>query len=374
MYLKDLINPGLLRHDIDEGLIRVQRHPALPLSIYNYTEKAQFSRTWNTATLNCRGLIADDDGWIVARPFPKFFNWDEKPPKGQRFKMDLDEPVVVTDKLDGSLGILYPAGNGNYHIATRGSFTSNQALHASAVWWSKYEKEFGYRINPRMTYLFEIIYPENRIVVDYNGMDDLVLLGAVDKETGFIYGPEFFPGWPGPSARVFPHRTLRKAVSAKPRAGKEGFVVRSLSDGLMVKVKYDDYVSLHKVVTGLNEKEIWRRCMKADLLTGCDKGIVDVQEEILRDIPDEMHQWVTGVAQRLYTSVVSATYQAHAVFMQALPSRITGLSDRDARKRFAQRIQGREPWLRTVLWMMYDDKSPREFLWKRIEPKGDVKK
>ena len=37
---------------------------------------------------------------------------------------------------------------------------------------------------PGKTYLFEIIYPENRIVVDYGDYKGLVLIDVIDNETG----------------------------------------------------------------------------------------------------------------------------------------------------------------------------------------------
>jgi putative RNA ligase len=40
-----------------------------------------------------------------------------------------------------------------------------------------------------MTVLVEIVYPANRIVLDYGGLDDLILLGAVDIATGRTFGP-----------------------------------------------------------------------------------------------------------------------------------------------------------------------------------------
>lgn len=375
MHINELINPASLRHDLDQGFIRVQTHPTLPLRIYNYTEKAQFSKHWNKATLTCRGLIVDNDGRVVARPFPKFFNWDEQPPKGRRFKMDLDEPAVVTDKMDGSLGILYrkplvaqeqSSGNrpteisGEYAIATRGSFTSDQAIHATKIWEAKYAWGFEYRMNPGLTYLFEIVYPENRIVVDYKGLDDLVLIGAVDTEGGFIYGPEMLPGWPGPRAQVFLYETLREAVQAKPRAGKEGFVVRSLSDNLMVKIKQEDYVRLHRIVTGLNEKEVWRRLREG--------------EELLADIPDELHDWVVGVAKPLRNRHVGTLLE-----VQRLVDLWFKTSDPGSeRKDFAEYLETCNPpaWLRSAAWLEYDgnDIKLRDFLWKQLEPKGDVKK
>lgn len=370
MHINELINPASLDHDIKEGFIRVQTHPSLPLKIYNYTEKAQFSKHWNKATLTCRGLIVRDDGTVVARPFPKFFNWNEPKPKGREHQLGMDEPVTVSDKLDGSLGILY-RHQGIEYIATRGSFTSDQAQHATKIYHERYLNDFGLRMNPRMTFLFEIIYPENRIVVDYNGLDDLVLIGAVDIEGGFVYGPEMVPGWHGPKARVFPYKTLSEAVQAKPRPGKEGFVVRSLSDGLMVKIKQEDYVALHRIVTGLNEKEIWRRTMKAHMHTRVD---IERMDEILRDVPDELHEWVRTVSKGLVQQVQEKYNEAWDLFRAVRPDGpVFEYMQREHRKLFAERIKNRAPWLHKALWIMYDGNSPEEFLWKTVEPRGDKK-
>ena len=128
--LDDLFDLEDLAQAIDGGYVRVQSHPDLPLRILNYTEKATYERVWNPVTLTCRGLIVNDSGKVVARPFRKFFNYGEPSAPA----LDLDAEVVVTDKCDGSLGILYPLGDGRYGVATRGSFTSVQAQHATKVW------------------------------------------------------------------------------------------------------------------------------------------------------------------------------------------------------------------------------------------------
>jgi putative RNA ligase len=371
MHINNLINPASLDHDLKAGFIRAQVHPTLPLKIYNYTEKAQFAKHWNKATLTCRGLITDDLGNIVARPFPKFFNWDEPKPKGLEFQMSMDEPVVVNDKLDGSLGILYSQGPGRPHaIATRGSFTSTQALHATKLWQERYEEEFSFRNNPSLTYLFEIIYPANRIVIDYKGLDDLVLLGAVDKYTGLVYGPDFFPGWPGLRATVYPYQTLREAVQARPRPGKEGFVVRSLSDGLMLKIKQEDYVRLHRIVTGLNAREIWRRCKEAHLHT---PSYVSDWDVIFQDIPDELHSWVDGIARGLHNDVKEKLVTLGNVWEHMRPEAFR--ENREVRAEFARRIKpyAYEKWLQKALWIRYDGNDPREFIWSLVEPRGDAK-
>lgn len=370
MHISELINPASLRHDIDNGLIRTQVHPTLGYKIFNYTDRAQCSKSWSKATLHSRGLIVDLDGKIIARPFPKFFNWNEPKPKGYK-TIGMDDPVSVVDKLDGSLGILYPTGYGKYAIATRGSFASDQAIHATEIWNRKYQSDYAYMIRPTLTYLFEIIYPENRIVVDYRGLDDLVLLGAVEIETGRVLGPEMFPGWPGPRVEPFPFRTLAEAVEAKPRPGMEGYVVRNDATGQMVKVKYDDYVSLHRIVTGLNEREVWRRTRAALEADG-----ITFHESLLQDIPDELHEWVKEVAKNLTNDYFTRQSNALGTFLRITDSvaNFGAVRDnRETRKWFASQIGAKPSWLQKALWILYDNKNPMDFIWGLIEPKGNNK-
>ena len=61
---------------VTDGFISVRQHSMAPLRIYNYTAKAQCENVWNAAILTCRGLIADETGEVVARPFSKFFYLD----------------------------------------------------------------------------------------------------------------------------------------------------------------------------------------------------------------------------------------------------------------------------------------------------------
>jgi len=354
MNLYDLMTFEELEEALREKLVRIQYHPTRELSILNYTEKAQFSKTWNNVTLNCRGLIIDTRTKnIVARPYPKFFNW------GEQAEISLEEPVVVTDKLDGSLGIMYGGGALGPQIATRGSFTSDQAIYADAILQDKYPD-----FTPRAgwTLLFEIIYPSNRIVVDYKGLDDLVLLGAIDIQSGAIMGPEMVSDWPGPRTEVFPYKTFGEALSAPPRPGKEGLVVRSLMDDHMVKIKQDDYVQLHKIVTGLNERAVWERV----------KANPGDRDKILEGIPDELHNWVSVVATDLLDEMGGLVDQVIYAWQEIIG--LEGVSPRDLpRAEFARRAKVFKPWVRTVLFSWLDDKHDRghEFLWKQIKPASE---
>src|SRR5262249_36061422 len=125
------------------------------------------------ATLSCRGLITDEAGTIVARPFQKFFHLAQ-------METLPDEPFEVYEKLDGSLGILYWLGEKPY-MATRGQFDSRQAQVATRL-LQRYDLP---ALDRRLTYLFEIIYPENRVVVNYGDRRELVLLAVIETATGY---------------------------------------------------------------------------------------------------------------------------------------------------------------------------------------------
>ena len=65
----------------NEGLIFKQTHPTLDLTIWNYSQKVQYEKLWDEVTVQCRGLVTNSKGEIVARPFKKFFNYEEHTPE-----------------------------------------------------------------------------------------------------------------------------------------------------------------------------------------------------------------------------------------------------------------------------------------------------
>lgn len=345
-HLSDLFDPADLAEAIDAGYVRKQAHPTLPLEILNYTERAQFEQAWTPVTLQCRGLITHWLGEIVARPWAKFFNYGD-PTCGT---LDLNAKAEVTDKIDGSLGILFPSGDG-WAIATRGSFTSEQAIHATEILRDRYD---GFEPPDGMTALFEIVYPGNRIVCDYGATDDLVLLGAVDIETGEAVGPHWVSGWPGPQAEMFPAGTLAEALALPPRPNAEGIVVRLVDSGVMVKIKQPDYVELHKIVTGLNARVVWEHLGNGGHIA-----------ELCEPLPDEFHAWVQQVAGDLTTraaAILAAARTEHARILAALPA------DWD-RKDYA--LVAKESDRKAWLFMLLDGKDPAPKIWRTLRPSGE---
>src|SRR2546423_438225 len=201
------------------------------------------------------------------------------------------------------------------------------------------------------TVLVEIIYPGNRIVLDYGDLDDLVLLGAVDLDTGRSRGPEAVPDWPGPVVESFAHPTLADALAAPPRAGREGLVVWFPDADLRVKLKYEEYVRLHRIVTGLNARLVW-------------EGIGDL-DALVEPLPDEFHPWVRTVA----ASLLAEADARAATIEEAYRSIVAGLADGWSRKDFAL-VASRHP-LRGYLFLRLDGRDCRPRLWQDIRPAAD---
>lgn len=318
--------------EVEDGYISVQPHIAADLRIFNYTPRAQFEWRWNNETGNCRGLIVDGKNNIVARPFQKFFSYEQ---------LNGDVPVgefEVYDKLDGSLGILYWVGDEPF-IATRGSFTSDQASLGTQILRAKYGHV---KFNRDLTYLFEIIHPSNRIVVDYGGLTDLILLAVVVTETGAeLELPDI--GFPVP--KRFDYRDY-DSIRAIKDDQSEGFVIRYPLSGVRVKFKFDEYKRLHRILTQCSNKSIWESLRDGKPL-----------DEILDRVPDEFYQWVKDTKADLECQYAVIEKEASDVFKDfgdrktnAIYYKSTGVNS-------------------SILFSMLDRKDYSQIIWKMIRPK-----
>lgn len=276
---------ALRQHEMD-GWVRSQRHPTLPLTIWNYTPSCQFQAHWNDVTLACRGLVTDDAGEIVARPVSKFFNFQE--PQSASI-IDYSAGFDVFTKLDGCLCVLFNY-QGHWVFASRGSFTSDHAERMLQIWM----QDHGHfdMLDPALTYCFELIDPEFRIVVDYGATSQLVLLAAFDTQTGdevfdileqmsdILHCVQRHDGLSGQTMSMLHDLNVQ---------GEEGFVVRFAS-GARCKVKFSDYCALHRIVTNLTARSVWQAMV--------DNGGV-LSDQFLDSIPDEFYDWVRGVQASL---------------------------------------------------------------------------
>jgi RNA ligase len=354
MKLFDLIDNTLFWRMLDYGYVKDQVHPDAPYLILNYTDKCTWDEEWNEVTLQCRGLIIHKDTYeIVARPFPKFFNHDQ--PLAPT--LELDDVVTVLDKLDGSLGIQYRLPNGESAIATRGSFTSEQAQWATD--WFRINTAGLPPVTEKETYLYEIIYPENRIVVDYGGFEGLILLGSVNIETGKVN--IFQASNYTPIAAIHPFKTWSEVLAAPDRENAEGFVVHKVETGEMVKVKYEDYKRLHKYMTRVTERHVWECLM--------DERPLDLE---FAGAPDEFHDWVREVAARLWERFHERHQQIildyRAIRFGPDEASFELEDEREAKKNFALAVKDEKD--KSYYFTCFGDGSITHQVWKELKPEA----
>lgn len=328
------MNTALLKQMISENYVRVNKHPLYDLYIYNYTAKVQYDRFWNEITLSCRGLILDGNDQVVARPFAKFFNL------GEITDMQLPNlPFEVFDKLDGSLGILYWI-NETPFIASRGSFSSEQSDRANQILNEKYSNSFSL-LDKNKTYVFEIIYPENRIVVDYGSEEKLVLLAIVDTQSGAEFPLEDI-GFP--IVEKYDGIQDVDLLKALNHDNKEGFIIK-FSNDFRVKIKFEEYLRLHKIVTQVSTLSIWEYLKTNQSM-----------EEILERVPDEFFDWVKQTKVDLETQFFAIENQCKSDFKVL-----------DSVKETALYFQ--TCTFPSVLFSMMHERDYSEIIWKKIKPK-----
>jgi RNA ligase len=361
-HLDDIFPIEELEVAITSGYVSATSHPTLPLTIYNYTPAAMYERFWNDVTVNCRGLIADGDGNIVARPFAKFFNYGETDQYGD---LPAGDPIV-TEKMDGSLGIIYTY-NGETAVATRGSFTSDQS-----IWATQCLQEDYFSQPDGVTTLVEIVYPANRIVVDYGDRHTLVLLGAVDNATGADIPLSKIDWWDGDVAASVWMNTIDDLVlDVQDPEGfwhsREGVVLcwpQPNAPSFRLKIKHPRYVELHRIVTGLSTRTI-HEALATDTLV-----------DLIASVPDEFYPWVQQVADDLYEQYNEIYWQvrndlnAARLYADNLADRIFRDFDTDqpySRKDLARHIteNAKYPGL---CFAMEDDKNMPEKIWPLLVP------
>jgi RNA ligase len=335
------MNINNLNKMIDEKYISVQKHSIVDLFIYNYTQKAQFDKIWNEETLMCRGLIMDKDNNIVARPFPKFFNVEEAINNGEQLPL---EDFRVTEKLDGSLGIMYWVGDTPY-IATRGSFVSEQAIVANKILRKKYNDVL---LDKDFTYLFEIIYPSNRIVVDYGDREDLILLAVVHTETGDEVNVKNYDDM-FPIVATYDGIKDVQELKTMQEDNKEGFVIQYESNK-RYKIKFDEYVRLHRLVTGVNARSIW------DLLRNEQPF-----DELMDKVPDEFYDWVKNTKEELEASYTKLEDKAIELY--------NNVKNYPTRKDMALQLMPHVE--RGIVFNMLDKKDYKEIIWKMLRPSAE---
>lgn len=314
------------------------------LRMFHYSETTVWERIWTPITRQARGIIFDPQGRVVARPFPKFFNLGEMP-ETQVDALPVEVPEL-SEKLDGSLAIVFWNPEREcWQGTTKGSFDSEQARWINEKWIPKQAHEF----DPRLTYLFELVAPWNRIVVPYP-REEMILIGMVGTEDGY--------DWTYKQVRDYGEANGLRTVYYENRRpqdvdladetirDREGFVAR-YSNGLRVKLKFDQYKLLHKIITGLSVKGVW-------------EAMAEGREIDLGNVPDEFMGWYTKIKTSIQDRFDAAIREAREAFV--------GVPTGCERKASALVILSRPQEVRPMLFSLLDGRDIAPLAWKRAKP------
>ncbi|MFD2909755.1 RNA ligase [Flavobacterium ardleyense] len=242
-----------------------EKHPDEDLYIFGYYNGGiDKPNVWNELTKMCRGLIVDKEGTILERPFEKFWTYRQYMSEDtlllseNKMQKIPNVPFRIYEKVDGSMATMYwikdtPA------LATQRSFTSPKAKKATEILHKKYSHTFS-KFNKKYTYIFEAVYPETSILIDYGNQEELYLIGVIDKETGkAIAVPDIgFPMCKDLTPQ-YGHIKNYEDLSNLNITNLEGFVIQYEND-LRIKIKFPWYKEMSsmkdKLIRGIKNANL----------------------------------------------------------------------------------------------------------------------
>ena len=344
----------ILNRYISDGWVVKNDHPTLPISIYNYSRATQYEGKWDEITKKCRGLILDREGNVVAKSFDKFFNYEEL-----TFKDIPEETFEVFEKLDGSLGILFWY-QGKWILASKGSFVSDQSIKGSQILKEKYNVEVlpkGY------TTVVEIIYPQNRIVCDYGNDEVLVVLSMISNVSGKELDYDSMMSFNDVSGMpvIKKYDGIQNYDTLKTLIGKdrEGYVIR-FKNGFRMKIKGEEYVRLHRILTGFSNVDIWEY-----LKDGKDVS------ELLDRVPDEFDNWVKTTIRDLRYGCFQLRETAGKLHDGFRYGKYGDVDPEPTKKEFAEFVMKQQEVLHPIMFAMWNHNNEKvdDIIWKIMKPK-----
>jgi RNA ligase len=317
------------QHLLEELGIHTVRHPELPLLILDYDQIDSPRR--HPVVRECRGLVLHAESHdLVARSFPRFFNWGEMQDEMKRF--DFSDFIAHT-KEDGSLVLLFFFA-GAWRTTTRASFAQDRFRNAEVTWPEGIRQALGVGsladlagvLDPALSYVCEFCSPYNTVVrrypepmmyllSAYRGADELTVVEVDDLARPPFRRPRQHHFTSIEAIREF----LQVQASADPTF--EGVVIRDRHNQRW-KIKSPTYLGLHQLNS--QEEEFGPKQLLPFILAGEDS-------ELLTYFPQVRDSYLAYKAQ-----VEAALARLEEVWQATW--RIEG------QKEFAQAIQGQTPF------------------------------
>ncbi len=249
--------------------------PAANKFEWDYDKKDPYGEL---SELSWRSSILDENGFEISGGLPKFYNWGENRDENGSYSY-IDKKIaedisnhkaIITKKEDGSL-IIRSVYNNQVLFRTRGYHELPEnigEINFKEIVMKIINDKYPILLDPKILkdvdVMFEFISPENKIIIKYDTRD-LILLAIKDKN----------------SHKILPRKLLEEIAASynlnivevmfdfekcsSPQDIKnlidemeinktwqnEGVVIQS-SDGFLVKIKGQQYLSLHKMKSNFN--------------------------------------------------------------------------------------------------------------------------
>lgn len=262
---------------------------------YRYMHDDMFN---NSIERECRGIkFNTNTGFIIGRPYHKFHNLNERPAYSTE-NVNLENPHVILDKLDGSMVHTCPSDLGIYLMTRMGDTDvakmADKVLQRNPV---KFSNLFNALPVDEYTHIFEYVGPNNRIVLNY-AEEELILTAIRHNRNGtYVFHDELEKIGSSFGIKVvqkfpfdgFDNKIERIAENIKSQTNTEGYVVR-FDTGEMIKIKADEYVRKHR------SKE----------LIASQKGVLDlITSNTLDDVLPQLDPETTVKAVKYNAEILS---------------------------------------------------------------------
>lgn len=274
----------------------IQIKESSELAILNYGIVCDFS---DPMVQEARGIIIDTVRLdVVCWPFRKFGNY------GESYADDIDWTTArVQEKIDGSIVKLWH-NRDHWQWSTNSMIDAADAhvMDGSCSFMDLIRRAEGYqdipydRLDAAKTYIFELVAPEQKIVIRYE-YPKMYHIGTRSNATGAEYAEDIGIARPA----EFPLYSLAECIHAAKVLNTEGDTVRHEgyvvvdADWHRIKVKSPEYVYAHRIAS---YHVFTKRRLLPLIRTGGEK-----LEELLMTAPDSevyirYYQWRWAVLKR----------------------------------------------------------------------------
>lgn len=224
----------------------------------------------------CRGLILNKETFEVGcYPFKKFFNIEEK----NAAELDYGS-MICEEKIDGSLiNVWFDKKNRMWRVSTNGNISAFDSPTGSEEYPSfghLFSIAFGVqnfgKLNKNYTYMFEVVSPYNKVVVNYSYID----IYHIGTRNNLTYEEIDCDLWIKKPMR-FEFSDISQVKESANDLGfdNEGYVVRDKNYN-RVKVKSPAYLKAHYLGT----------CKRVDKVRILDILLENESEEFLSYYPE----------------------------------------------------------------------------------------